>query len=59
MKFTHKSSLRSHLITHTGLKEFACVHCGMRFARGHTMRKHIGRKHSEDNRKKEKRKILL
>lgn len=48
VSFTHKSTLNSHQVTHTGLKPFKCIHCEMSFARGHTMRKHIGRKHSEN-----------
>ncbi|KAJ8041195.1 Ras-responsive element-binding protein 1 [Holothuria leucospilota] len=44
-KFPWVSSLRRHLITHTGLKPYECPHCGATFSTKSNCERHINRRH--------------
>lgn len=39
-KFRFKSLLLRHLVTHTGLQPYPCLHCGKRFPSGYTCSQH-------------------
>ncbi|UYV85060.1 RREB1 [Cordylochernes scorpioides] len=47
-KFPWLSSLRRHLLTHTGQKPFQCPHCSVNFTTKSNCERHIAKKHGQN-----------